>query len=146
MMTKALQAAASVASDYRGSSVSSASFLPSGAPPSAESLTSTLSFAANELRELVASSASSSITTHYYQNVTKLVRGRLAGYHSCVPAYPSALCKIFFCMTIFQVCFMSFYPLDSDIAGSNYYFHPYLSATLVHHALLVTCCFVAAGS
>ena len=84
MMTKALQAAASVASDYRGSSVSSTSSLPSGAPPSAESLTSTLSCAANELRELVASSASSSITTHYYQNVTKLVRGRLAGI---IPVY-----------------------------------------------------------
>jgi len=84
MMTKALQAAASVASDYRGSSVSSTSSLPSGAPPSAESLTSTLSCVANELRELVASSASSSITTHYYQNVTKLVRGRLAGI---IPVY-----------------------------------------------------------
>lgn len=79
MMTKALQAAASVASDYRGSGVIPSSTAPPAAPQSAESLTSSLLDAATELRVIVANAASSAITTQYYQNVTKVVRVKLAG-------------------------------------------------------------------
>lgn len=92
MMTKALQAAASVASDYRGSSAASSSSLPSGVPLSAENLTSTLSHAANELRDVLA--ASSLVTSQLYQNVTKLVRVRLSG----------AICPLAKSFAIFHQC------------------------------------------
>ncbi len=77
MMTKALQAAASVTSDYRGVSAASFTSLPQGSLPTAESLTSMLSDASNELRILLA--ASPLITTQFYHSVTKLVRIKLSG-------------------------------------------------------------------
>jgi len=84
MMTKALQAAASVASDYRGSNASTSSSLSTGAPPSAENLTASLSETAHELRRLLETSASSDSATESdklrnYHFVTKLVRVRLTG-------------------------------------------------------------------
>ena len=84
MMTKALQAAASVASDYRGSNASTSSSLSTGAPPSAENLTASLSETTHELRRLLETSASSDSATEYdklrnYHFVTKLVRVRLTG-------------------------------------------------------------------
>ena len=77
MMTKALQAAASVASDYRGTSAASSSSLPSGATVSAESLTTALTDTSNELRNLLTSSPL--ITTQIHQRITKIARVRLAG-------------------------------------------------------------------
>jgi hypothetical protein len=79
MMNKALQAAALVASDYRGSSALSASSTASGSPASAEVLTSMMADAAHELRDVSTTSASCAITTQHYQRLTKLVRVRVAG-------------------------------------------------------------------
>jgi hypothetical protein len=79
MMTKALQAAVSVASDYRGGSGAPSLLSPSGSPQSAESLTSSIFNVATELRGIVAQAASSAITSQYYQIVTKVVRVKLTG-------------------------------------------------------------------
>jgi hypothetical protein len=40
-------------------------------------------------------------------------------------------------MIVHQVCCMNFYPLDSEIAGSNYYSNPYIRHH-GHHAFVVT--------
>lgn len=77
MMTKALQAAVSVASDYRHGSVAPSPTAASGMPPSAENLTASLLDTANELRQMVANSSAN--TTQYYQSVTKVVRVKLSG-------------------------------------------------------------------
>ena len=84
MMTKALQAAALVASDYRGSSAVNPSTLSPGTPPSAENLTVSAYETANELWRLLDTSASAASATESdklcnYHYITKLVRVKLTG-------------------------------------------------------------------
>ncbi len=113
MMTKALQAAASVTSDYRGGGAASITSLPQGSPP-AELLTSMLSDTSNELRTLLATSPL--ITTQFYHSVTKLVRIKLSG-EICMLRWLSACCNKRFLTNVHQVCCMNFYVSDSKIAG-----------------------------
>jgi hypothetical protein len=79
MMTKALQAAVSVASDYRGSGITPALTSPPAAPLSAESLTSSMLHTANDLRHIVENAASSATNIQHYQSVTKIVRVKVSG-------------------------------------------------------------------